>query len=118
MRMKPTFAFSQLCLYATILFCAGLYAQQKAEEGPYRISGTVVNAATGEPLSRAGVSITLSNTSSTVQSTQTGSDGRFVFDHLPAAKYALTGSRRGFVTAAYDEHEQYSTAIVTGEGLI
>lgn len=108
-----------LAACAAAMFCIGgsrMQAQQKTE-GPYRISGTVVNAATGEPLNRASVSIAFSRNFLAVQSLQTGPDGHFVFDHLPAAKYALTGSRRGFVTASYDEHEQYSTAIVTGEGL-
>jgi hypothetical protein len=116
MRM-PQLCRLGVCACAVTLLCASLHAQQKTE-GPYRISGTVVNAATGEPLNRAGVSIVLSSDFSPVQSIQTGADGRFAFDHLPAGKYALTGSRRGFITAAYDEHEQYSTAIVTGEGLI
>jgi len=93
-----------------------LQAQQRAE-GPYRISGTVVSAATGEPLDRANVSLTLSRDFAAVQSMQTGPDGHFVFDHLPAAKYSITGSHRGFLSASYDQHEQYSTGIVTGEGL-
>ena len=97
--------------------CTKLQAQQKSD-GHYRISGTVVSAATGEPLDRASITLALSSNFSTVQSTQTGPDGHFVFDHLSATKYALTGSRRGFITASYDEHEQYSTAIVTGEGLV
>ena len=111
-------AVTRLYLCAAVLFSTNLQAQQQKAEGPYRISGTVVNAVTGEPLSRAGVSIALSSDFSPVQSTQTSPDGRFMFDHLPAAKYALTGSRRGFITAAYDEHEQFSTAIATGEGLV
>ena len=36
---------------------------------------------------------------------------------LTAGKYTLEASRRGYITAAYDEHEGFSTAIVTGEGL-
>jgi Carboxypeptidase regulatory-like domain len=93
-----------------------LQAQKQSPE-TYRISGTVVNAATGDPLDRASISLALSKDFSIVQSMQTRPDGHFVFDHLPPAKYFLTGSRRGFVAAAYDEHDQYSTAIVTGEGL-
>jgi hypothetical protein len=106
-------ALVQCCLNFSLLLRA-----QQSKEGAYRISGIAVNAATGEPLDRTSVTLTLVSTSSTVQSMQTGPDGHFAFDHLPAAKYSLTGSRRGFLTAAYDEHEQYSTAIVTGEGLM
>ena len=28
----------------------------------------------------------------------------------------LQGAKRGFITALYDEHEEYSTAVVTGSG--
>jgi hypothetical protein len=104
------------------VFCIGSSPQslegQQRSQGAYRISGTVVSAATGEPLNRANISLALPRDFSTVQSMQTGPDGHFAFDHLPAAKYSLTASRRGFITASYDEHEQYSTAIVTGEGLV
>jgi Carboxypeptidase regulatory-like domain len=111
-----------IAMSAAALACMGnslqrLLAQQR-NDGAYRISGTVVSATTGEPLDRASISLALSKNFSTVQSMQTGPDGHFIFDHLLAAKYALTGSHRGFITASYDEHEQYSTAIVTGEGLI
>ena len=36
---------------------------------------------------------------------------------MPAGKYNLRGSKRGYISASYDEHEQFSTAIVTGAGL-
>jgi hypothetical protein len=77
-----------------------------------------VNAATGEPLDGASVSLDLVKDLSAIQSTRTGADGRFVFDRLPAAKYALSGSHRGFITGSYDDHEGFSTAIVTGNGLV
>jgi len=31
-------------------------------------------------------------------------------------KYQLTASKRGYGTAFYDQHENYNSAIVTGEG--
>jgi len=102
---------------AAVLILANSSLAQQTNSGPYRISGTVVNASSGDPLDRASVSIALSSNFVTVQSIQTGPGGHFSFDHLPAAKYSLLGSRRGFITASYDEHDQYSTAIVTGEGL-
>jgi hypothetical protein len=45
----------------------------------------------------------------------TREDGRFEFAGLGAGKYSLEGARRGYIPAAYQQHEQYSTAIVTGE---
>ena len=47
----------------------------------------------------------------------TGDDGHFEFRNLPAGKYALNGAKRGYISAAYDQHEQFSTAIVTGAGV-
>jgi hypothetical protein len=84
--------------------------------GLYRIAGTVVNAVTGEPVRRATVAVLAEANSHTVKSVESGSDGRFSLEGLPAAKYQLTASKRGFRTAFYDEHEEFSTAIVTGDG--
>jgi uncharacterized surface anchored protein len=80
----------------------------------FRIAGTVINAATGEPVWRATVSLLSYPDTHVIESVETGSDGRFAFEGLPAAKYPLTASKRGFRTASYDEHGGYSTAIVTG----
>jgi hypothetical protein len=52
----------------------------------------------------------------TVQTTETGSDGEFQFEALPAGKYPLRVARRGYPASYFDEHDQYSSAIVTGEG--
>jgi len=82
----------------------------------YRIAGTVVNAATGDPVRGATVAALSEAESHTVASVETGEDGRFALAGLAAAKYQLTASRRGFRTAFYDEHDGYSTAIVTGAG--
>ena len=85
--------------------------------GQYTISGTVVNTVTGQPVDRADVSLHLPAGDSLVAETATGEDGHFTFEHLAQGKYSLSASRRGYIGAAYDEHEGYSTAIVTGEGL-
>lgn len=85
--------------------------------GQYAISGIVVNAVTGQPLDRAEVSLHVPVQDTLVAETTTGEDGHFIFEHLAKGKYSLTASRRGYIGAAYDEHEGYSTAIVTGEGL-
>jgi len=91
------------------------HAQTKpSTPGLYRIAGKVLNSVTGEPVRRAIVSILAESDSHTIASTVSDSDGHFALENLPAAKYQLTASRRGFHTAFYDEHDEYSTAIVTG----
>jgi protocatechuate 3,4-dioxygenase beta subunit len=93
-------------------------AQRDAEpvsfSGPYKIAGTVINASTGEPVSRTTVSILEEEVTHDVASTQSDAEGRFVFEHLAAGKYPLTASKRGYRTAFYDEHDGFNTAIVTG----
>ena len=85
--------------------------------GVFRIAGTVVNAVGGNPLARARVSIQDTRNRQALQWMITAEDGRFEFRQLPTGKYSLGGAKRGFIAASYDQHEQFSTAIVTGAGL-
>jgi uncharacterized surface anchored protein len=80
----------------------------------FRIAGTVVNARTGEALARAQVSLADTGNRAAIINAVTGSDGHFEFTGLGAAKYSLNGSKRGFLSAGYQQHEGFSTAIVTG----
>ncbi len=82
--------------------------------GPYIIAGVLVNAATDEPVRRATVEALEEADSRAVASCITDSEGHFALTGLAAAKYQLTASKRGFRTAFFDEHEGFSTAIVTG----
>jgi hypothetical protein len=83
----------------------------------YRIAGTVVSKADGHPLARVRVVVRSTKDPQNFQSLVTAEDGKFEFNGLPAGKYSLNGGKRGFITSAYDQHEQFSTAIVTGAGL-
>lgn len=105
-----------LLLLAISLSCANMAAQQSQ----YTISGTVINTTTGQPLDRADVSLLISGTEQgqTLAEATTNADGHFAFTHLAAAKYSLRAERQGYLAAAYDEHDGFSTSIVTGEGLI
>lgn len=82
----------------------------------YRIAGIVVNAVTGAPVRGANVAVLAEEDSQRISAAQSGSDGRFAIEGLAAAKYQLTASKRGYTTAAYDEHGEYSSAIVAGAG--
>ena len=116
---RPTHELLLLVAY-WFVFAIGSPAQraetagQSSPAGPYRIAGILVNAATGAPVPRATVEALTEEDSHAVASCITDSDGRFALVHLAAAKYQLTASKRGFRTAAYDEHDEFSTAIVTG----
>jgi hypothetical protein len=76
----------------------------------------VVNAITGEPVRQATVAALAEENSEIVRSVQSDADGNFALQGLPAGKYPLTASKRGFITAFFDEHDEFNSAIVTGEG--
>jgi hypothetical protein len=106
-------------IHACALLCIVALAQTRqsapAESpGPYRIAGVLVNAATGEPLSRATIAALRDEDAREVASCTTDNEGRFALDGLAAAKYELSATKRGFRGAYYDQHDEYSTAIVTG----
>lgn len=112
-------------LFALALFgtapCFSLRAQapsalrKAATSGKFTISGIVVSAATGTPLAKARVILTDTSNSQNTATLLTGEDGRFAFRQLGAAKYSLRGSRRGYLASGYQQHEQFWSAIVTGE---
>lgn len=81
----------------------------------YTISGTVVQAANGRPLSKVKLTLSPTNPSVRVKPVVTGDDGRFQFTGLPAGKYGLYADRLGFARQGYGQHvlyQQYSTGIV------
>jgi len=81
------------------------------------ISGTVVNALSGQPLSHTQVAIGPPQNGAE-QAMTTAEDGRFVFENLRAGKYWLAAEHKGFARQALDEHESFSTAIAVGPNLI
>jgi Carboxypeptidase regulatory-like domain len=87
-----------------------------ALSGTYRIAGTVMNALSGGPVSGAMVEILTVDDSRAFASTETDGSGRFALAGLPAGKFQLSASKRGFCTSLYDQHGEFNTAIVTGEG--
>jgi hypothetical protein len=110
-------ALPSLLLCGSLSCCAlapsALKPQDAAAQG-FKIAGTVVNAITGAPLARAKVTVADTRYRARQIATQTDESGHFEFAGLPAGKYGLQGSRAGYLLSSYEQHEQYSTAIVTG----
>ena len=77
----------------------------------------MVNKIDSHPLPRARVILRDTKEPDKFESLVTGDDGKFAFSAIPAGKYSLAGTKRGYITAAYDQHDQFSTAIVTGADL-
>lgn len=92
-------------------------APQTISGGAYRIAGTVVSKVDAHPLTRARITVRDVKDPQRLDSVVTAEDGRFEFNGLPAGKYSLMGAKRGFISASYDQRDQFSTAIVTGIGL-
>ncbi len=105
----------KLLFLAAVLLCALPASAQTAPAG-YRIAGRVVDAITGDPVARAIVSVLTTEDYKVEATTITDAEGNFSFTGLSAAKYPLSAARRGYRTSFFDEHENFNSAIVTGEG--
>jgi hypothetical protein len=111
-------ALSNSIVLASGLLSSSAHAAQNAEgQGPaYRIAGIVVSAKGGAHLPQTRVFLTDVKNPKNTQSVLTTDNGNFEF-HVSAGKYALRGAKRAYISANYNEHEQFSTAIVTGAGV-
>jgi hypothetical protein len=83
----------------------------------FKISGMVVDALSGNPVTDAIVSIVPAKPPATPQTVSAESSGRFLFENVLPGKYQLIARRKGSVQQLYQQHENYSTAIVAGEDL-
>lgn len=121
-----------LCLTLLLTGTATAWQQPKSARPPagaYEISGRVISALTSEPL--AGVTVNLSvsqdqsrprilnrnadaSRASEIAPVTTGADGSFIFSGLRPGKYSLSATKRGFGQQLYEQHEQFSSAIVVG----
>lgn len=78
----------------------------------FHVTGTVVDAVSGAPVKEAEVFLTRGQTTFTVL---TLPDGLFVFEHLEAGKYSLSAKGKRYQLQAFNQHENFSTAIVAGD---
>ena len=98
-----------------LVLVPGSRAQQANQSG--RISGKVVDALSGAPLTRCSVEIEPTDDRGASRSMETGGDGLFAFDGVAEGKYRLSASKRGYLPQAYEQHDNFSTAIVVRSGL-
>jgi hypothetical protein len=102
------------------LLALGFFTQSNGKPGAQnlRVSGTVVDALTGQPLSQAQVFLTAQAVRDSEQFVMTGEDGRFAFENLASGHYVLFGNHKGYIQQAYKQHAQFSTAIIVGPDLV
>lgn len=111
-------AFRQGPIALMLLFCLCGFAQQAVPTANrFRISGTVVNSVSGQALAQVRVFLSLPQQIEDREVVMTGPDGHFLFDNVPAGKYALGAAKPGFMMQAFEAHEMYSSAIVVGPGV-
>ena len=89
-RSIPAFTISFTLL--PWLLCVAPALAQLTETDNFEVSGMVINAATGEPVSRALVQMQ----AGTGKAQFAGADGTFVFKNLARGRYNLTVSKPGF----------------------
>jgi hypothetical protein len=65
------------------------------------IRGFVLKIGTGEPVSKAVVTLTRTDSQRRAYAAATGVDGRFTFDDVDPAQYRLDASRSGYVRSEY-----------------
>jgi Carboxypeptidase regulatory-like domain len=114
---------------AALLLCLGQQATHAQSATPavdganaqagaaFRIAGVVVDAMSGQPLTRAQVAITPDAARDAGRVEYTDENGRFVFEQVAPGKHVLSARRRGYVGQMYQQHESFTTAIVTGPEL-
>jgi Carboxypeptidase regulatory-like domain len=120
MNVSSLLRFSVLML---ALVCDRM-AYSQTSVSRYRITGTVVSSTSGIPVQHCHLTVALNarsrgagnrrsaGSSATQQSFDADEHGRFSIPLPSAGAWHLSATARGFVTQAYDEHEQFSSAIV------
>ena len=114
----------------------GAQQPRAPKPGVYQISGRILSAVNGQPLAGATVSLAPAATANTperpinagprrpfrpqrqlddeILAVVSAADGTFSFSGLRAGKYSLSAEKRGFSQQRYEQHDEYSTAIVVG----
>jgi protocatechuate 3,4-dioxygenase beta subunit len=88
----------------------------------FRISGRVIDAISGQPLSRASVFINPANSPDIPAAPDSGrftitdSEGLFAFADVAPGKYTLSARHRNYLPQMYQQHESFTTAVVVGPG--
>src|SRR5262249_4124178 len=96
-------------------------AQQKRQTadtlGGFQISGTLLDANSGQVIIHARVAIAPVTKRNDLTTVITGEDGGFSFSNLMPGKYGLTAQARGYLFQSFNQHDGFSSSIAVGAGL-
>ena len=104
-------------IWSVVLAGISAVALAQSPSANYRVAGTVVSRTDDHPLAHARVTLANVKDTQKIFSMVTSEDGKFEFTGVTAGKYILAGAKRGYLTASFNQHEGFSTAIVTGADL-
>lgn len=101
---------------AILLTLAAVSGAQRPAYQPqsYKVAGTVVNTVTGQPVHGATVKLLSQKENTVLGTTKTDDEGHFSLAGISAGKYQLQAARRGYPAALFEQHENFSSAVVTG----
>ena len=102
----------------SLLFCATFWIAFAQPSRRSVISGTVIEASSGDPVRKAVVTATWQGTPRSWATTRTDGSGRFIFDGLPPGKYDLRATKAGLGTAIYgaESARELGDLITLGDG--
>jgi|SRR5436190_11120516 len=105
-----------LLLAVVVLDISAAFTQQSSQRAvrKFTASGRVVNALTGEALRNASVQLVPTTDRAKPLDANIGLDGSFEFHGLEPGKYSLVGQARNFPRQAFEEHDNFNTAIAVG----
>ena len=86
-------------------------------QAAYPIAGVVVDLLSGDPVPDAVLRLESHDQNTLLATTRSAADGSFHLPPVAAGKYSLLAFRHGYQLSAYQQHDNYSSAIVTGSGL-
>ncbi len=103
-----------LVFVSLVSFAQAQQATTPPSPGRFEVSGTLVNSVSGEVVHNAFVQLVASRQADQPRRSEVGTDGSFAFHNVPAGKYNLNASAPGYLLQSFEQHENFSTAIVVG----
>ena len=111
---------------ALVLAGALLTMEAAAQAQGFTVAGRVTDAKTGSPLAHASVTLQPAENAGIEPPADaagkpfsaealTGSHGEFRFSAVPAGQYQLSGARRGYLQANFEERGDFYAAVVVGQ---
>src|SRR5512146_370300 len=83
----------------------------------FQISGTLVDATSGQAIAHARVAIAPVTQRDAFTTVITGEDGHFLFSNLAPGKYTLVAQAHGYLLKSFNQHERFSSSIAVGPDL-